>query len=98
MRYFRVYSPEGSQVDCMRLIDMHCDTLGKLLDYEKKKRKRKATKGAEDIQENFSEMDLMQNDFCIHIPGMRKLSFLPVLPACLRQKAAMRNVIATCFP
>ncbi len=66
----------------MRLIDMHCDTLGKLLDYEKKKRKRKATKGAEDIQENFSEKDLMQNDFCIHIPGMRKAGTLAQFFAC----------------
>lgn len=62
----------------MRLIDMHCDTLWRLLCFEKEKEKRGAAEGTKD----FSEEDLMQNSGCITIPGMRKAGTLAQFFAC----------------
>lgn len=51
----------------MQLIDMHCDTLGKLLQCSRKQ--------AEDV-------DIKQNDFCISIPEMQKAGTLAQFFAC----------------
>lgn len=66
----------------MRLIDMHCDTLGKLLRFEKEERQRNGTEDNGDFLTEFPEKDLMYHGFSINIPGMRKAGTLAQFFAC----------------
>lgn len=51
----------------MQLIDLHCDTLGKLLRCER---------------EQAENVDIKNNDFCVNIPGMQKAGTLAQFFAC----------------
>lgn len=66
----------------MQLIDLHCDTLGKLLQCE-----REQTEGA----------DLKENDFCISIPGMKKAGTLAQFFACFTHLPSAAGGYEECY-
>lgn len=80
----------------MQLIDMHCDTLGKLL-YGEVTPETKLSLEICRKKSRTSEKDLKQNDFCVSIPGMKKAGTLAQFFACFTYVKAVPGGYDACY-
>lgn len=81
----------------MGLIDMHCDTLWKLLRWEKERKRRGAADDGDGFSESFPEKDLMSREFCVNIPGMRKAGTLAQFFACFTYVPDAKDGYDECY-
>ncbi len=66
----------------MQLIDLHCDTLGKLLRFDR---------------EQAEHVDIKENDFCISIPGMQRAGTLAQFFACFTYLPFAKGGYEECY-
>lgn len=76
----------------MQLIDMHCDTLGKLLFGEMTPKEYYSERKLSDTGK-----DLMHNDFAVSIPGMRQAGTVAQFFACFTYLPAARGGYDECY-
>lgn len=79
----------------MRLIDMHCDTLWKLLHVEKER--EEGAVAEEGFLEWSRKKDLTSRDFCVNIPGMRKARTLAQFFACFTYVPDAKDGYEECY-
>ncbi len=76
------------------LIDLHCDTLSRLLS-EKLAQERAGYTGSG--RKNAYEKDLKNNDFCVNIPGMRRAGTAAQFFACFTHVSSAEGGYEECY-